>query len=424
MFDLPAGQIGWAAGYGYWAQTYTYNPDSAKVTSAATGSVGAGTAGSLYNNSVFGELLVPVFDNGAQSIDLKAGVRYDDWNAFDGEATWQLGLEFRVNDSLKLRATGGTVFRAPTISNLYSGLVDSSPQYSDPCVPGVGQPLPPGCAQVGLQVDTQVQAKEGGNPDLIPEVGDTFTAGLVWQPEFGESDLSLTVDYWQVAIEDGISSLGVQYTLDQCYRNLDQEACAKITRGPLYDVTLILDGDINVSEQGASGIDTEIRWSRDSSFGQWQASLLWSHLLERTRISQPGVPEDDLAGRYTDPTAQDGGGYAADKFNYSLQWFNKGMSLGYFGEFIGALDADSTCNCGAGNQPDGSYTQAVDSMLYHDLVASYEFESTGTNIAIGATNLTNEEPPWIDIGFNADTDPTIYRVLGRGYYIRLTQTFE
>jgi hypothetical protein len=234
----------------------------------------------------------------------------------------------------------------------------------------------------------------------------------------------LTIDYWQVAIEDGISTLGVQYTMDQCYLYLDQSACAKITRGPLYDITLIYDGDINVAEQGAKGVDTEIRWSRDSSIGQWQAALLWSHLLERTKISQPGVSEEDLSGRFTDPTAQDGGGYAADKFNYSLQWFNKGLSVGYFGEFIGGLDADTFCNCGTGNQPDGSYIQEIDSMLYHDLVANYEFESTGTNISVGATNLTNEEPPWIDTGFNANTDPTTYRMLGRGYYVRLTQTFE
>ena len=50
--------------------------------------------------------------------------------------------------------------------------------------------------------------------------------------------------------------------------------------------------------------------------------------------------------------------------------------------------------------------------------------SGGTNIAAGVTNLTNEEPPFIDTGFNANTDQATYRLFGRGYYVRLTQTFE
>jgi len=424
IWELPGGQMGWALGYGYWGQTYTYSPDSGKQTGAVTGNVGAGTDGSLYNNSVFAEVLLPVFDNGSQALDLKGGLRYDDWNAFDGKATWQVGVEFQAIESLKLRATAGTVFRAPTISDLFGGQVDSFPTYTDPCIPAVGDPLPSGCAQVGVQIDSQLRARVGGNPDLTPEEGDTFTAGFVWTPEFGNNDLSLTVDYWQVDITDGISSLGVQYTLDQCYLNNDASACAKITRNPDYSINQVLDGNINVADQGANGVDTEIRWGMDSGIGQWEASLLWSHLLERTKTQQPGVPEVDLSGRYTDPTAEDGGAYATDKLNYSVQWYRGSLSVGYLGEYISGLDADTFCNCGAGNQPDGSYIQDIDSMLYHDLVASYKFEQTGTSIAAGITNLTDEAPPFIEVGFNATTDPSTYRMLGRGYYVRLTQNFD
>ena len=76
------------------------------------------------------------------------------------------------------------------------------------------------------------------------------------------------------------------------------------------------------------------------------------------------------------------------------------------------------------SRPDGSYIQDVDAQLYHDLVASYEFAQTGTRIAAGVTNLTDEEPPFIEIGFNAKTEPSNYRMFGIGYYVRLTQTFE
>lgn len=425
-FDLPGGEMGWAAGYAYWGQRFAYNPDSGKATGAVTGNVGAGTDGSLYNNGIFGEVLLPLFDNGTQSLDLRGGVRRDEYNIFDGETTWQAGIEFQALESVKLRGTASTVFRAPTISNLFGGQVDSFPTYVDPCAAATPAT---GCAQQSVQLDNQVRSRVGGQPNVIPETGETFTGGLVWTPELGASDLSVTLDYWQVDIEDGISSLGVQFILDQCYIAGDQEQCAKITRDQNYSVTQILDLDLNVAEQGARGVDTEIRWSTDSRFGQWEAALLWSHLLERTKTANPLSSEEDLSGRYTDPTAEDGGAYATDKFNYSLQWFRNNFSVGYLGEYISELDADTFCNCDSdgdpsNNLPDGSYIQKIDAQLYHDLVASYTFEQTGTHLALGVTNLTDEEPPFIDTGFNANTDPATYRLFGRGYYLRLTQSFE
>ena len=427
-FELPGGEIGWAVGFGYWEQNYTYSPDSGKATGAVTGNVGAGTDGSLYNSSVFGELLLPLFDNGSQAIDVKAGVRYDDWNAFDGDSTWQLGVEFRALDSLKFRATAGTIFRAPTVSDLFGGVVDSFPTFSDPCN-AANFAGSPGCAQIAPQLDNQVNAKVGGNPFLTPETGDTLTAGVVWTPTFGESDFTVTLDYWDIQIEDGISSLGVQYTLNDCYVNQNASSCALITRNANYTINNIIDGSINVADQGATGVDTEIRWSMDSDIGQWQASLLWSHLLERTKVARPGAAEEDLSGRYSDPTAEDGGAYATNKINYSIQWMRNNFSVGYLGEYVSDLDADTFCNCDSdgdpsNNLPDGTYIQKVDAILYHDIVMDYTFEQTGTNVALGFTNLTDEAPPFMDTGFNANTDPPTYRLFGRGYYVRLTQSFE
>ena len=63
-FDLSGGQLGWAAGYARWTQEFTYTPDSAKTIGAVTGNVGAGTMGTLTNDSVYAEFLAPVFDNG------------------------------------------------------------------------------------------------------------------------------------------------------------------------------------------------------------------------------------------------------------------------------------------------------------------------------------------------------------------------
>lgn len=428
IFELPGGEMGWAAGYQYWAQRFRFSPDSAKQIDAVTGNVGAGTDGSLYNNAAFVEFFAPVWDNGTQALDLKGGLRWDDWSQFSSETTWQFGVEFQALETLKLRATAGEVFRAPTIGNLFGGLVDSFPTYSDPCVPAAGEPLPPNCAQVGVQLDNQVLARVGGNPNLEPETGDTFTAGFVFTPEVFGNDLSITVDYWDIDLDDGISSLGVQNILNQCYIDSNDQACQLVTRRADYSVAQVLDSTLNVSEQGANGIDTEIRYNWGTSFGDFEAAMLWSHLRERTKVAFAGEPEEDLSGRYTDPTAEDGGAYAENKMNFSLQWYREGFSVGYLLEYIDELDADTFCNCDSdgdpsNNEPDGSYIQDIDDMVYHDIFASYDF-GQGTKISGGITDITDEEPPFMDVGFNANTDPPTYRVFGRGYYVRLSHNFE
>jgi iron complex outermembrane receptor protein len=101
------------------------------------------------------------------------------------------------------------------------------------------------------------------------------------------------------------------------------------------------------------------------------------------------------------------------------------FSIGYLGEYISKLDADTFCNCGAGNNPDGTYTQKIGDVLYHDLVASYTFKAFGseTMLSGGITNFTDEAPPYIEVGFNATTDPSTYRMFGRGYYLRMSVKF-
>jgi iron complex outermembrane recepter protein len=415
-FELPGGPLGWAVGAAYWAQRFEYSPDAAKQQGEATGNVGAGTRGWLYTNSLFAEALAPVFNNGSQAVDLRGGVRWDDYNIFGSETTWQFGVEFRVIESLKLRATAGTVYRAPTITDLFGGIIDSFPTYADPCIPPPGDPLPPGCAQVGVQTDSQLLARIGGNPNLKPETGDTFTAGLVWTPDFGQGDLSITVDYWNTEVEDGISSLGVQFILNDCYINQNPASCELVTRRPNYDIDNVRDTALNVAEQTAAGIDTEIRYTWDTAIGQFRASLLWAHMLERTKTAFPGAEKEKLEGRYTDVTAQDGGAYAEDKISYGLQWYRGDLSISYLGEYISALDADTF-------EFAGPYIQKIDSILYHDLVASYEFTQTNTRVTAGITNITDEPPPFIEIGFNAGTDPSTYRLFGRGYWVRLEQKF-
>jgi iron complex outermembrane receptor protein len=407
--ELPGGALGWSLGWSYWKQDLAVILDSAKTIGAVTGNVGASTNGSLVNNAVFGEFYAPVYDNGEQKLAIKGGLRYDDWDAFGSDTTYQVGIEFSALKELKFRSTYGTVFRAPSISDLFGGQVDSFPTYSDPCAPAGGAAPAAGCAQLGIQTDSQVLARVGGNPNLAPETGDTFTVGVVWNPSFGDHDFTVIADYWKIQLEAGISSLGVQFTLDDCYIAGNDAACALITRNSDYSINNIIDAQLNVSEETAAGIDTEFKWSYPSEFGNLNASLLWTHLLEREQVQFAGNPVDDFVGRFT------GSAFAEDKANVSLQWTMDEWSVSYLGEYISGLEGANAFGL--------DYVQQIPSQFYSDIVANYTYDESVT-ITAGITNITDEAPPFIDVGFNGKTDPSTYRMFGQGYFLRVKYSFQ
>ena len=411
-FDLPGGELGWSVGWAYWRQSLDSILDSAKTIGAVTGNVGASTTGSLVNNSVFGEMYAPLFDNGEQTLSVTVGVRYDDWDAFDSGTTYQVGVEGTVVENLKLRATYGTVFRAPTISDLFGGVVDSFPQYVDPCIPAAGQDLPPGCAQVGVQLDTQVNAKVGGNPDIQPEEGSTFTAGIVFSPSIGDHDFTFIADYWKVELEDGITSLGVNRILSDCYVNQNDAACGLITRNADYSINNIVDTQLNLAEFTAEGVDVEARWAHESSLGQLNAAVIYTHLLERTSQQTADSEVVDFAGMFV------GSSFPQDKANVQLRWSKDDLSVAILGEYIGSLDNDNSPF--AAFFPEG-YMQKIDSQFYTDVTVNYTYDSV--RITAGVNNITDEAPPYIDGGFNASTDPSTYRMFGRGYFLRLNWSY-
>ena len=404
-FELPAGSLGWAVGFEHREELFIYSPDATKQKDAVTGNTGAGTSGSYKSDSFFGEVLVPVYDNGEQSFTMTAGVRWDDFSTFGDDTTYQIGLEANVTQDLKLRATFGEVFRAPNIGESFAGQVDAFPTYRDPCAVDAAD-LPVGCAQVGVQLDSQVLARVGGNPNLTAEFGDTITAGAVYTPEVSFGSVSITVDYWKTELEDLISTLGVTYILDDCYNKANANSCALITRRADYSIAQIQDAPLNVALATAEGVDTEVRFGFETEYGQIDASVLWSHMLERTQQAFPGDEIDDIAGTFN------GSSFAEDKVSYSVDWSKGDFRAAYLGEMIGSMTAGDAFGVG--------YTQSIDSQLYHDIILGYSYKDSGLSATLGLTNVTDEAPPFIDLGFNAKTDPSTYRLFGRGYYVRLS----
>ena len=85
-------------------------------------------------------------------------------------------------------------------------------------------------AQYGSVVQSpadQYNQVTGGNVNLDVEEADTITVGVVFTPT---DNLTVSLDYWNIEIEDTIATVGSENIVRQCATN--GVLCDSITRGP------------------------------------------------------------------------------------------------------------------------------------------------------------------------------------------------
>ena len=399
--DLPGGELAWAAGFEFREEAFTLSLDSAKQTNNVTGNKGLSTDGSYRVSSFFVEAIAPL----AENIEASFGARYDDFSTYGSDTTTKVGLRWDITDDLAVRGTWGEVFRAPTVVDLFGGESDSFPTAQDPCASDTPAA---GCAQQSVQDDSQLLTKVGGNPDLKAETGETATFGIVYRPTFGDLEMSFTADYWQVELEDAITRLGAQYVLNDCYVRLVQGSCNFVKRRDNYNIDYVINSKYNAAKYELSGVDFQVEGSMATDYGDFRGTVLWSRNLNYDLQNFPGDGTSDLVGLYT------GSSFAEDKANITLGWSRDRLGVTYLGEYIGGMEADTTFSFLTG------YVQDLDAELYHDLIVDYRMgEDRNGLISVGVTNFTDEAPPYIDAGFNANTDPSTFRLFGRSYFVRL-----
>ncbi|MBY5921157.1 TonB-dependent receptor domain-containing protein [Ferrimonas balearica] len=437
LFELPAGVVGSSFGIEYRKEEAEAQVDSGKFMGEVTGNKSKGTNGEYDVTSYFAEFRVPLLADlpFAERVEVPVGLRYDDYSTFGGEFTYQAGLEWNAGYGLLLRSTYGTVFRAPGIGSLYGPGVDSFPSATDPCRASNWAALTAEqqgfCMADGVPTggtnnnDSQQLASAGGNPDLQPEEGDTFTIGVAYSPEFAEG-LDFTVDYWAVEIDGVISSIDAKDSLNGCYLGGVGELCRNVARDDAGEITRVDERLTNLSRMTAKGIDFDANYRFEALQGEFSFNLQWTHFLEReNQTYNDGTftfEMEDVTGRFDNDTS-----YAEDKINFIARYSWEDLNIQYAANYISGLTYEDLLYWGTTpndpNNPDaGNHQYKVDSVIYHDITANYMFP-TQTKLSVGITNFTDELPPYIEPAFNGNTDESTYRLFGRSYFVRLTQKF-
>ncbi|GFE78997.1 TonB-dependent receptor [Steroidobacter agaridevorans] len=443
LFDLPAGPVLMAVGGEYRTQEGQFEVDVLTrgepplfLSCLLAQETCSGDSYAKYNvRELYTEFLVPILKDmpGAQQLNISAGVRYSDYSKDSiGDSTnAQFRVEYRPISDLLVRASYAEVFRAPTIVDLSLAPTQDSPTFADPCTnltPAMVAANPnlaiacQGVPQTGdfTQPNSQVTGLITGQPNLKPETGEVMTAGFVYDPNFVEG-LSFTADYWTYKIEDLITQLDPNFASTQCVNTGNPAFCGLIHRYPegtavAGEIQVFEEPIVNLGKLETDGVDIGVKYSlRDTPAGTFNISLDVTRILSYESTPAPGAAPIEIAGTFD----RQFGNYAKWRGLMGIGWAMGGFDGLLSVRYIHSLQV---------NDPDGLIENApplqIGSMTYIDASIGYTFP-TDTKIQFGGINLNDKQPPLLyqNNVINANTDVSTYDLLGRRWFVGVTQKF-
>ncbi len=443
--ELPAGEMRFASGISYRSNDYEFNPDRDITNGTAVGIISAGaSAGSTDVAEIYTELLIPLLADvtGFQSFDMNIAYRYSDYKLAGGVDTYKTDLSWAPVDSVRIRGGYQRAVRAPNVGELFiapssdfASIGEIGNGDGDPCAASnaqgdaqieglcVDQGVPAALINTFVNVQNEIESTRVGNKLLQPESADTYTLGVVFQPAFESaalSDLVISIDYYDIAIDGVIGVTTGGRVLDKCFN--------KDGSNPAYDVNNfncqllvrntatgrldnVLEPTVNLAAIKTQGVDVQFDWGMDvgSSNARVSVNSIISHLLEYEIEAAEGAGFDDYKGTVGPATRGRIGSLPEWKANTQFRYERGEWAGGLRWKFIDEMRSLSTVT-----NPN-STTLGTDSSHIFDLFGSWRMNDTlVVNAGIG--NLADTAPPVVD-GVPGRTEPSTYEILGRTFYV-------
>jgi outer membrane receptor protein involved in Fe transport len=430
------------------SEKLVYLPDEATRTDDLSGGTGASPSltGTYSVKEIFGEVKVPLVEKKPwiESLEVQASYRYSDYSTGKGTDTYGAGFDWAPVKKLRLRGSYQRAVRAPTIQDLYAAQsVGSGGPTNDPCAGTSPTATAAQCANTGVtaaQYGTiernsanEYKALNGGNPDLSPEVADTYTLGIVLEPM---RNLTLTVDAFKIDIANTISSVDPTTALNQCLTTGNAAFCSLIHRNSNGSLWLTSDGYVshtttNIGSVGTSGVDIggsyRLPLAAYGGLGGLDFTLNGTWLRSLTTENVPGKGEYDCKGLFG---ATCGVSNPEWRHKFRVLWSTPwNVDLAATWRHFNAVDNDKTSS----NTLLAGTVNPVEAKLgardYLDLNAAWAVNKMFT-VSGGISNLFDRDPPIASTNatgtnayVNGNTYPMVYDAYGRKLYLNLTAKF-
>ena len=453
LFSLPGGPIRFVLG-GEYRSEKAFNDSDSDADTGLTNSVFLGDvdARAVKVKEAFGELEFPLLKDTPFFSELTVSLagRVSDYNTAVGTTySYNAGVQWAPIPDIRFRAQYGRAVRAPNVSEAGFPSVDNfANAFIDPCNANA---IASGTSSRVTNCNSQLSAAQlanlplggyslgiisGSNPNLEEEKSDSYTYGVAIQPRFVPG-LSLSVDYYNITVNNVIVSLAAQTIVNACYDTPDLASplCSGFSRnlggsagangelpGQILAYTLV-SGPQNFARRVRKGIDFEANYRHtfENEVGL-STRFIYTHGLKNSNYENPTIPdlENILLNELGDPK---------DEFRWDANLTLDRFTLGYQMRYIGPMLTSTFENFFPNNSgipgqtglpanSDAFEIQSYPSVFYHDIRFDFRVgdrdAASDMNVYFGIDNVTNKQPPLGTTATGAGS--AIYNIRGRNFY--------
>lgn len=300
--SLPGGDLRIAVGASF--RREEFNRRSQNFASGVAPVITIGDPQVRDIGAVFMEVRAPLVGEanampGIKRLELTLAGRAEDYDDIGTTTNPKIGLIWQPSDPLTVRASWGTSFRAPALTEVFDRVQLGPLTVSDS-----------GVSRVAI-------LQSGGNTDLEPETAESLTFGVEWAPRPG---MRFSVGYFDIRFEnkigrpalENITSILVDPSLSPFVTRLTPGNAADLARVqafladprfvsptlyPASSYSVILDGRwANTGELNVEGIDLAGSYDFDVGDNSFGLSLSASYLLDYSRRVTPVAVREDVLG--------------------------------------------------------------------------------------------------------------------------------
>ena len=449
VIDLPAGELSFAAGAGYYHEDLLQEADALTATGNSPPANPIPPFPKRGRNTAFGfaEVFIPVFEPdksvpGFHSLEISASGRYSSLDPGGDSAVPKVSVRWQpVDEHITLRGSYSQSFIAQTLYTLFGPPISDAPNVS----------FPDGSSG-------QVSALYPSNPSLPPSEAETFTAGIVISPKC-IPNLTVSVDWYKINETKVSAQPGVDLnTLVKSVNTLG-------TASPYASYVTLADGshitapgqlstfdpgDLFIvpalpgAGQSTMGIDFSANYvvpEDKTGFGKLTFAVN-ANLLMNYFFNGPGAPKYDYAGYYTVSVLGAEGTLPDFIIVPSLTWEYKGLTAVVSARYIPSVNDIGDAWPTTGNTENGTVTSGyldahgnnwvIPAYYTIDMQLAYEFGKNkmegrkwydGTTFRVGCNNITDNLAPFIAGSTEDNTDKSTYDILGRFIYFEVSKKF-
>ena len=340
ILTLPAGDVQFNVGVEQREEVLEFWSDAAQNMRLTRSSIQPNNKAGYETDEAYIELSIPVIDEsmgltfggyGIKELRVDFAKREID-NTFSGEYTVQSeNLYWQISDDLALRGGTQNAVRTPDLQSVFGPQAVTFQRANDPCdYRYIDSGIYPTVRRANCEaeswwsegwqsqiVNRTEQGVSGGNPDLLNELGDTTTIGIIYTPDYDfiPGTLSIALDVVTIDIVDVVQSFSVSQNMAGCYDYVDRPAkfCDTFTRVlteadrkngtyNLGDVNSFSFGPNNVGVRNFETHIINVDHSMDTQWGELSTRFRGFH--QQIFESAPtGNPDDleDFTGDYSEP---------------------------------------------------------------------------------------------------------------------------